>query len=266
MGLGSTLRECLMKGVFIADLKMIPCSARIDAQRLMSRQADLLRDLHCLVPRLANLCFGTLDVSWVVNQDACWLRLQLVPRQRLLFDPLGASHSRPGSLPEEARLVWTDICDSQLRALQADSGLVTWSNSETRTPPDPLHEMEFRRSRAQWIFEAESGQQRVQFPQAPRYLVDEEPCKIHGVVDAVLRSALVLRQARIEPTHGPTVALQGQLRIAPDNSDTPRRREARWQLTLGALPGSSLSLPVVLHRCLLSRRVVGAVVKGTIED
>ena len=170
-----------MKGVFIADLKMIPCSARIDAQRIMSRQADLLRDLYCLVPRLANLCFGTLDVSWVVNQDACWLRLQLVPRQRLLFDPLGASHSRPRSLPDEARLVWTDIRSSNIHTLQAASGLERWSKNEMPAPPDPLHEMAFRLSRKQWIFEAESGQLSLEFPEVPRYVVDKGPSEIHGI-------------------------------------------------------------------------------------
>src|SRR5437016_2907480 len=111
-----------MKGILIADLKMLPCSSRIDAQRLASRQIDIVRELCHLVPRLADLHFGRIDHTWVFGHDGCWLRLQLVPRRYSLFDPLSDSSSRPRSLQDEARLVWTDICNSSLRTLVAASG------------------------------------------------------------------------------------------------------------------------------------------------
>jgi len=157
-----------MNGVFVADLKLLPCDGRVDVQRLIARKDDLIRDLHCLVPRLAALCFGELDVRWVVGTDACWLRLQLVPRQQLLFDPLVPGRSRPRSLPDEARLVWLDICSSPIRALQAASGLEKWAGSEMRAPVDPHQEMAFRRSKRQWTLESESGQICVVFPEVPR--------------------------------------------------------------------------------------------------
>jgi hypothetical protein len=249
-----------MKGVFIADLKMLPCSGRIDAQRLMSRQADLLRDLYCLVPRLASLCFGTLDVSWVLGHDACWLRLQLVPRQRPLFD-LVIARSTPKSLPDEARLVWADICDSHLRALQAASGLEKWSKSETPTVLDPLLDMAFRRSREQWTFEVESGQLCLEFPEVPRYLIDEAPSEVHGIVDAVFSRALILRQVRIGPSDVASagISLQGPLRIAPDRNDMPPNWGSPCQPRLQVWPGRNISLPATLCRCLLSRQIIGAV-------
>jgi hypothetical protein len=255
-----------MKGIFIADLKVLPCRSRVDADRLAARQVDIVRELCQLVPRLADLHFGTLDHQWVFGDDSCWLRLQLVPRRYSLFDPLSAPPSKPRSLQDEARLVWTDICNSRLRTLQAASGLERWSRFSTPTPLDPLHELAFRLSRRQWIFEAESGQLCLEFPEVPRYLVDHDPSQIHGVVDAVFSRAIVMRQARIGPSDiaSSVITLPGPLRIVPDRNGAEPKRGVPWQLTSQVSPGESLSLPAKLHRCRLSRRVVGAVASDTI--
>lgn len=256
-----------MDGVFIADLKLLPAKGSIDVERVLARQGDLVRDLYCLVPRLASLCFGELRTSWIVATDACWLRLQLVPRQRILFDPLAPGRTRPRSLPDEARLLWEEICNSKLRALQAARGLEKWA-SNTDTPADPLHEMAFRRAKTQWTFESEAGQASVVFPEVPRYLVDDAPSEVSGIVDSVLPRAVVLRHvtARLVGESTPSIALRGSLRVVPCHDRVVVKRATPWPLVLKVWPGKPLSMPVTLHRCLLSRRVIGAVAHEVLKN
>jgi len=95
----------------------------------------------------------------------------------------------------------------------------------------------------------------------PRYQVDDAPSEVSGIVDSVLPRAVVLRQvfARSPEGSAPSIALKGPLRIVSGDDRVAPKRATPWQLALQVWPGKSVSLPVMLHRCLLSRRVIGAV-------
>jgi hypothetical protein len=258
-----------MKGVCIGRLKLLPYSKTngIDPERLPSRQADSVMELQRQVPRVASLHHGTLRLIWMLHSDGCWLHLELVPRRSSLFDPLTTVASRPASLADEARLIEQDIRNSPLRAALAASGLQKWARNQTPIPLDPLHEMAFRLSRKQWTFEADSGQVCLEFPRVPRYLVDDHPSVVHGIVHAVFARALVLRHIRVEPWDSsiPAVELLGQLRIAPNGNEASRKHGTPWPPTLQVWPGKAISLSAILHRCLISRRVIGAVANDPME-
>ncbi|WP_372526660.1 hypothetical protein [Piscinibacter sp.] len=248
---------------FIADLKMLQPEGGSEPDQLVRRQKEMLLDLYRLVPRLASLSRSELRARWIARSETWWLRLELVPRrQGLLFDSLASGRSRPASLHDEAQLVRKDLGDSPLRARQAAAGLKKWAASSVPAPLDPGHELAYRRSRTQWIFESESGQLCLMFAEAPRYKVDPKPCQVSGTVASVSLRAIELRQvySGLEDQSPANLDQRGFLRVIPCAIGEGKLRAVPWQLAQQVRPGEIVSVNVTLHRCLLSNQVIGAVV------
>ena len=248
---------------FIGDLMMLQPQGGSDPHLLLQRQNEVLRDLSFLARKLANLSYGELRATWTVRFDTWWLHLELVPRrQGLLFDPLSRGCSRAASLREEAMLVRKEIAESPLRAQLAAAAFKRWVESEVPEPLHEDHEMASRRSRSQWIMESESGQLCLVFPETPRYKVDSAPCQVSGTTAWVSMHAIELTQlacTEFEGNSGGRLGRLARLRVIPSvNSDATKRR-LPWTLATQVRPGDRLVLVVTLQRCVLSNRVVGAV-------
>jgi hypothetical protein len=266
MGVVRCFSERVVNEGFIADLKMLQPVGGSEPHQLLRRQNDMLLDLYRLVPRLAALSYSELRATWIARSETWWLRLELVPRrQGLLFDPLSRSRSRPASLLDEAQVVRKDVAESPLRARQALAGLKKWADSKIPAPLQPDYEMAYRRSKAQWIFESESGQLCLEFPEAPRYKVDSEPCQVAGLVASVSLRAIELKHAWSDCANqlSATKVRIPSLRLIPRAAHEGGHRAAPWRLAQDVRPGEMLSVDVTLYRCLLSSRVVGAI---AVED
>jgi len=236
----------------------------MESERLQQRQNQVVADLCRLVPRMSTLSYGELCLAWAAHSDSWWLRLGLAPRrQGLLFDPLTRSRSRPNSLVEEAKLCWRDIEESPLQALRAARGLMRWAAfAETSSPLDPLHELAYRRSKQQWQIESECGQLTLAFPDCPRYIADSPPAEVCGVIETMSTRAITLRQPNfINADPSRTGAnLPNRLRVVPPATSPRSERSIPWLAAQEARPETLLALTVTLHRCLVSKRVIGAIV------
>ncbi|GAB4566588.1 MAG: hypothetical protein Tsb007_39650 [Rhizobacter sp.] len=234
----------------------------MESERLQQRQNQVVADLCRLVQRMSTLSYGELNLSWAAHSDSWWLRLGLAPRrQGLLFDPLARSRSRPGSMVEEAKLLWRDIEASPMRALLAARGLMKWATfAAAPSPLDPQHELAYRRSKQQWQLESECGQLTLAFADCPRYIADPLPVEICGVIETMSMRVITLRQPKfINDDDARTGAnLPSRLRVVPPATGPRSERSIPWHAVQEARPETLLALTVTLHRCLVSKRVIGA--------
>lgn len=248
-----------MKEGFIANLKMLESAHGLDAQALKRRQDQVVSDLLQLVPQLMELRVSEPQVTLMPVASSLWLHLTLVPRrQALLFD--AAANPKEASLRHEVLLVRKAISKAPLQARIAANDLVEWATGPRQTRLDPVHELAFRRARQQWLMENETGQLCLAFPDAPRYLTDERSCRIRGMVEVVSTTFFGLRHVEIyfENAELPEVPAGGRLRVLQT-----RRADDSVPTSSAAEPETLLArcveMDVTVHRCLLTKRPIGAV-------
>ena len=255
-----------MKEGFIADLKMLQFAQGMDVQALKRRQDQVVSDLLQLVPQLTELRVTEPRVALVAGDNSFWLRLALTPRrQALLFDI--AANPKEASLHQEVALIRKAICRAPLQARIAANELLDWAAGPMQSRLDPVHELIFRRSKQQWSIENESGQLCLAFVNVPRYSIDKVSCRIRGTVEYVSIRSIGLRNVEIFAKNAADSEIPqgGRLRVAqphlvtePAHNFAPKKPEVRL--------AHVVELGATLHRCLLTRRPLGAIATGELFD
>lgn len=219
------------------------------------RQQAVLTDLTRLLPRLASLQFGELEVRVVPDVQGYRMRLLLRPRQRgLLLDPKNSRSTLEG----EAAMLRDDIERVGLRVMRAARDA---NGTRAKTPgplPDLMHELLVRRARQDWRFMVEHQQIELPFPDCSRFYEDELVHRVDGVVHAVTEHVIVIRSAEIWALD-PKPRVEARMgRLCIEVCAASLTRSTQPQLDANQC-GRWRSHVVRLKRCALTSAIVGAV-------
>jgi hypothetical protein len=250
---------------FIADLHILRSNGGIEVQQLARREKEVISELYRLVPELSELVVSELKVRIDCRDNEWWLHLALLPRHQGILIDL-TKNSKRASLRQEVQLVRQSISKTPLRVRLASDGLMAWAVGDRTSRLDPVHELVYRRSRQQWLIENETGQLCLPFADVPRYLVDEAPCRIRGRVEFVSTRTVGLSQVEVTTTETsePQVLQDGRLKVIrgnPKSIDVTSSPETMAAL----LPGHDVNMVATIHRCLLTRRPVGAIASTALK-
>jgi len=250
---------------FIADLHILRSNGGVEVQQLARREKEVISELYHLVPELSELVVSELKVRVDCRDNEWWLHLALLPRHQGILIDL-TKNSKKASLRQEVQLVRQSISKAPLRVRLASDGLMAWAVGDRTSRLDPVHELVYRRSRQQWLIENETGQLCLPFADVPRYLVDEAPCRIRGRVEFVSTRTIGLSHVEVvtRETAEPAVLKDGCLKVMRANLKSHESISSPETMG-GALPGQDVNIVATIHRCLLTRRPVGAIALAPLQ-
>lgn len=236
-----------MNEVHVCDFVLRPAPWQIDSN-LFARARRKIADICAFASTLFQLEWG--EPIWVLvpGDKALMLRLNLAPRKcGWTFDVRRPGPRRPQSLAEEGEAVFAQLQRSGLKFTRAAGQLKAAANAGPITESDPVFELLCCQSRKTWLLRRGSAETQLEFPDMDITLVDQVTTELSGTVTLVAPKRLELKRVS-----GPS-SLRALATLIVARSDTSAQT---WSAL--ARIDSVVKITVRLHRCLFTRRIVGA--------